>query len=294
MARKASSKPYYGSSQSSATIGPNAFPVASERWQPSGARQITKGNPQGERGGVHHFGVPPKGNANFAWVQHFIHHLAPHDMASFVLANGTMSSNQSGEGHIRRALIKADLVDCMVALPGRLFDSTQIPVCLWFLTKSKGARTLQSSSGEKEFIRARKRETLFIDGRKMGTLIDRVHRELTDAALQKITSTYHKWRSHVRVGEMRKGNTISLVDPDPAIIYADIPGFCKSATTAEIAAHGHVLTPGRYVGAEEIEDDGDPFEEQMPRLVAELHAQFAESAKLEQSIMANLMGLGFK
>ena len=229
------------------------------------------------------FGVPPKGNANFAWVQHFIHHLAPQGMAGFVLANGSMSSNQSGEGEIRKALIEADLVDCMVALPGQLFYSTQIPVCLWFITKSKGARTLLSASGEKEFIRARKRETLFIDARKMGTLIDRVHRELTDADLEKITSTYHAWRSD------------SSLHPSSFKLhpYADLPGFCKSATTAEIAAHGHVLTPGRYVGAEEVEDDGDPFEEKMPRLVAELHAQFAESAKLEQAIKANLRGLGY-
>ena len=226
------------------------------------------------------FGVPPKGNANFAWVQHFIHHLAPQGMAGFVLANGSMSSNQSGEGDIRRALIEADLVDCMVALPGQLFYSTQIPVCLWFLAKDKGGgspspRLRGEGRGEGQ-LRDRRQQTLFIDARKLGTLIDRVHRELTDADLQKITTTYHAWR-----GEKGAGN------------YADIPGFCKSATTAEIAAHGHVLTPGRYVGAEEVEDDGDPFEEKMPRLVAELHAQFAESAKLEEAIRANLKGLGY-
>jgi type I restriction enzyme M protein len=238
------------------------------------------------------FGVPPKGNANFAWVQHFIHHLAPQGMAGFVLANGSMSSNQSGEGDIRRALIEADLVDCMVALPGQLFYSTQIPVCLWFLTKSKGARTLLSAEGEKQFIRARKRETLFIDARKMGTLIDRVHRELTDADIEKIVSTYHSWKSDdaAYYRELEKQEATYLPVPS----YADIPGFCKSATTAEIAAHGHVLTPGRYVGAQEVEDDGDPFEEKMPRLVAELHAQFAQSAKLEKAIQANLRGLGFK
>jgi type I restriction enzyme M protein len=222
------------------------------------------------------FGVPPKGNANFAWVQHFIHHLAPQGMAGFVLANGSMSSNQSGEGDIRRALIEADLVDCMVALPGQLFYSTQIPVCLWFLSKSKSARSMKPSI---QSMRARHRETLFIDARRMGTLIDRVHRELTDADLRRIVGTYHAWRSGAPVDGMD---------------YMDVPGFCKSATTAEIAAHGHVLTPGRYVGAEEVEDDGDPFEEKMPRLVAELHAQFAESAKLEQAIKANLRGLGFK
>ncbi len=242
------------------------------------------------------FGVPPKGNANFAWVQHFIHHLAPQGMAGFVLANGSMSSNQSGEGEIRKAIIDADLVDCMVALPGQLFYSTQIPVCLWFLTKSKAARTLPKQRGEEgpDKLRARQRETLFIDARKMGTLIDRVHRELTDLDIEKIVRTYHSWRADIEMGEVDRGNGISaLVDPDPAWIYQDIPGFCKSATTAEIASHGWALTPGRYVGAEEIEDDGDPFEEKMPRLVAELHAQFAESAKLEQAIKANLRGLGY-
>lgn len=215
------------------------------------------------------FGVPPKGNANFAWVQHFIHHLAPQGMAGFVLANGSMSSNQSGEGDIRRALIEADLVDCMVALPGQLFYSTQIPVCLWFLSKSK-------SADAKRGFRDRRQQTLFIDARKLGTLIDRVHRELTETDLKKITATYQDWR-----GPRGAGKNL------------DIAGFCKSATTAEIAAHGHVLTPGRYVGAEEVEDDGDPFEEKMPRLVAELHAQFAESAKLELAIKRSLKGLGY-
>jgi type I restriction enzyme M protein len=227
------------------------------------------------------YGVPPKGNANFAWVQHFIHHLAPHGMAGFVLANGSMSSNQSGEGDIRRALIEADLVDCMVALPGQLFYSTQIPVCLWFLSKNKNADA-------KRHFRDRSKETLFIDARKMGTLIDRVHRELTDADLEKITSTYHSWRGDAVVetfNDQRENVSNSG--------YADVAGFCKSSTIAEIAAHGYVLTPGRYVGAEEVEDDGDPFEEKMPRLVGELHSQFAESAKLEQAIKANLRGLGY-
>ena len=154
----------------------------------------------------------------------------------------------------------------MVAMPGQLFYSTQIPVCLWFLTKNKAEAKR----------RKRKGETLFIDARKQGTLIDRVHRELTDTDIQKIVTTYHAWRGDKGAGQ-----------------YEDIAGFCKSATTAEIAAHGHVLTPGRYVGAEEVEDDGDPFEEKMPRLVAELHTQFAESAKLEQAIKANLRGLGY-
>jgi type I restriction enzyme M protein len=205
-------------------------------------------------------------------------------MAGFVLANGSMSSNQSGEGDIRKALIEADLVDCMVALPGQLFYSTQIPVCLWFLARNKsGAKPSlpsppgRGAGGEGKQRRARRGETLFLDARKLGTLIDRVHRELTEADLEKIVGTYHAWRGD-------QGTTP----------YADSPGFCKSATTAEIAAHGYVLTPGRYVGAEEVEDDGEPFEEKMPRLVAELNAQFAESAKLEAAIRANLKGLGFQ
>ncbi len=252
------------------------------------------------------FGVPPKGNANFAWVQHFIHHLAPHGMAGFVLANGSMSSNQSGEGDIRKAIIEADLVDCMVALPGQLFYSTQIPVCLWFIARDKSGRHgLPSTSGRgaggEGRLRDRRKQTLFIDARKMGTLIDRVHRELTEADLEKITSTYHAWRGgHVSRGaaenaeKEKPGAAESLRAFASPREYSDVPGFCKSATTAEIAAHGYVLTPGRYVGAEEVEDDGEPFEEKMPRLVAELQGQFAESAKLEAAIRANLKGLGYE
>jgi len=249
------------------------------------------------------FGVPPKGNANFAWVQHFIHHLAPHGMAGFVLANGSMSSNQSGEGDIHRALIEADLVDCMVALPGQLFYSTQIPVCLWFLAKNKSGTGVSPVGSAKHgrdaqaTLRDRRKQTLFIDARKLGTLIDRVHRELTDADLEKITSTYHAWRGDGLAQSRKVAKAGSKAEPLCASAslreYSDVAGFCKSATTAEIAAHGHVLTPGRYVGAEEVADDGDPFEEKMPRLVAELHAQFAESAKLEQAIKANLRGLGY-
>jgi type I restriction enzyme M protein len=189
-----------------------------------------------------------------------------------------MSSNQSGEGEIRKALIEADLVDCMVALPGQLFYSTQIPVCLWFVAKNKNADA-------KRGFRDRRKQTLFIDARKMGTLIDRVHRELTDADLGKITSTYHAWRGDKESRHSPEGGNLSS--------YADILGFCKSATNAEISSHGFVLTPGRYVGAEELEDDGDPFAEKMPRLVAELNSQFEESAKLEEAIKANLSGLGY-
>ncbi|MFM9969391.1 MAG: N-6 DNA methylase [Burkholderiales bacterium] len=241
------------------------------------------------------YGVPPKGNANFAWVQHFIHHLSKQGMAGFVLANGSMSSNQSGEGDIRKALIEADLVDCMVALPGQLFYSTQIPVCLWFLSKNKSKLPSSARGGGPGRGEDRHKQTLFIDARKMGTLIDRVHRELTDIDLEKIVGTYHAWRGDAvhpspsgrRAGDEGKGSTEARTQ------YTDTPGFCKSATTAEIATHGYVLTPGRYVGAEEIEDDGEAFEEKMPRLVAELQAQFAESEKLSHAIRDNLTMLGF-
>ena len=246
------------------------------------------------------FGTPPKGNANFAWVQHFIHHLAPNGTAGFVLANGSMSSNQSGEGDIRQKIVEADLVDCMVALPGQLFYSTQIPVCLWFISRDKSGgkpstRPLGHPSpsgrraGDEGRFRDRRGETLFIDARKLGTLVDRVHRELTDADIAKITSTYHAWRGNCASTENGK-----LKTENARANYSDIPGFCKSASLAEIASHGYVLTPGRYVGAEESDDsDAEPFETKMARLTAELHAQFAESAKLEQSIRHNLKGLGY-
>lgn len=212
------------------------------------------------------FGVPPVGNANFAWVQHFIHHLSPTGLAGFVLANGSMSSNTSGEGEIRRKIAEADLVDCMVAMPGNLFYSTQIPVCLWFLARDK------RNSG----YRDRRRQTLFIDARKLGTLIDRVHRELTDDDIARIANTYHAWRGDRDGGE-----------------YVDVPGFCKSVTKDEIAAQGFVLTPGRYVGAEEVEGDDEPFEEKMALLVSKLESRFEESARLEQQIRRNLKVLGF-
>jgi len=212
------------------------------------------------------YGIPPKGNANFAWVQHIIHHLAPTGMAGLVLANGSMQANQSGEGEIRKALINADLVDCMVAMPGQLFYSTTIPVCLWFLTRNK-------NDGKR---RDRQKETLFIDASKMGIMVDRVHRELTEADLMLITSTYHAWRGEKSAGK-----------------YSDLAGFCKSVTNSEIAAHGHVLTPGRYVGAKEVEFDGEPFKQKMPRLISELEAQFVESTRLEKVIKANLRSLGY-
>jgi type I restriction enzyme M protein len=181
----------------------------------------------------------------------------------------------------------------MVALPGQLFYSTQIPVCLWFLTKSKGANITQGADGDlPNCIRDHRKETLFIDARKMGSMVSRVNRELTQEDIEKIVDTYHSWKSDTDalLTEAEKaGIVLDMTIP----AYVDIPGFCKSATTAEIAAHGYVLTPGRYVGAEEVEDDGEPFEEKMPRLVAELNAQFAESARLETAIRKNLQGLGY-
>jgi type I restriction enzyme M protein len=207
------------------------------------------------------------GNANFAWVQHIVHHLAPAGVAGFVLANGSMSSNQSGEGEIRKNLIEAGLVDCMVALPGQLFYSTQIPACLWFLARDR-------KDGK---FRDRRGEILFVDARKMGRMVDRTHRELTDEEIQKIARTYHAWRGERDAGE-----------------YNDVPGFCKSATLEEVRKHGHVLTPGRYVGAEVQADDGEPFEQKMKRLVAQLREQQAEAAKLDAAIARNLEELGFR
>lgn len=213
------------------------------------------------------YGIPPASNANFAWVQHFIYHLAPTGLAGFVLANGSMSSNTSGEGEIRKNIIEADLVDCMVALPGQLFYSTQIPVCLWFIARDKRNGRFRDRSGE----------ILFIDARKFGTMMDRVHRELTDEDIRKIADTYHAWRG----------------DKDCEADYKDIPGFCKAASLEEIRAHNYVLTPGRYVGAAEVEDDGEPFEEKIERLTAELREQMKEAERLDKLIWANLEDLGY-
>ncbi|MBC7350158.1 MAG: SAM-dependent DNA methyltransferase [Candidatus Aminicenantes bacterium] len=219
------------------------------------------------------YGIPPVRNANFAWVQHIIYHLAPTGVAGFVLANGSMSSNQSGEGEIRQRIIEDDLVDCMIALPGQLFYSTQIPVCLWFLSKDKSGRP---PAGQRKSLRDRRGEILFIDARKMGVMVDRVHRELTDEEIQKIARTYHAWRGEAEAGD-----------------YQDIPGFCKSAKLDEVRKNGYVLTPGRYVGAEVKEEDDEPFEDKMKRLVAQLKEQQAEAQRLDREIAANLKHLGF-
>ena len=370
------------------------------------------------------FGVPPVGNANYAWLQHIHWHLAPFGTAGVVLANGSMSSNQSGEGEIRRAMVEADAVDCMVALPGQLFYSTQIPACLWFLARDKSGRSLPSPAsgrGAGGEGRDRRGEVLFIDARNMGTLVDRTRRELSEADIQKIADTYHAWRSAPRdphpgplpggegektnykggfdfsglvettrelrkkqtpaeavmwellrnrqfmglkfrrqhqIGEyvadfycdehglvveldgaihttetqarkdktrdaymtslgltvVRIPNAVLLADPKATLeqiaanlpsppgrgaggedvaVYRDIPGFCKSATLDEIRKHGHVLTPGRYVGAEAAEDDGEAFTDKMQRLSAQWREQQQEAARLDAAIEANLQALGF-
>lgn len=221
------------------------------------------------------FGVPPAGNANYAWLQHIYHHLAPRGVAGVVLANGSMSSSQSGEGDIRQAMLEAargaGIVDCMVALPGQLFYSVQIPACLWILAKDRS-----NGFAQKNKLRDRRGQVLFIDARKMGVLVDRTRRELTDQEIRKIADTYHAWRGETNAGK-----------------YSDIPGFCKSASLEEIRKNGHVLTPGRYVGAAAQEDDGEPFAEKMQRLSAQWREQRAEAARLDAAIEANLKGLGF-
>lgn len=217
------------------------------------------------------YGVPPAGNANFGWVQHFIHHLAPNGVAGFVLANGSMSSNTSGEGEIRKNIIQADIVDCMIAMPGQLFYSTPIPVCLWFISRNK--RNGKGQDGKP--LRDRSGETLFIDARKLGVLVGRIHRELTDEEIKRISNTYHSWRG------------------DHKEKYEDILGFCKAAKLEEIQKHDFVLTPSRYVGAEAMEEDDEPFEEKMARLKKELEGELVESAKFEKAIRENLKGLTY-
>ena len=232
------------------------------------------------------YGAPPVGNANFAWVQHFLHHLAPRGIAGFVLANGSMSSGQSGEGDIRKSIVEAGLVDCIIALPGQLFRSTQIPACLWFLRRGR---------------QERRGETLFIDARGLGHMIDRTHRDLSAEDIARVADTYHTWRNGTddsgpplhRHSGPRAGTHAAAAGEGKTEAYADVPGFCKSATMEDIRKHGHVLTPGRYVGAAPREDDGEPFADKMARLSAQWREQQAEARRLDGEIEANLKRLGF-
>ena len=212
------------------------------------------------------FGTPPKGNANFAWVQHMVHHLSPTGVAGFVLANGSMSSRQKAEAAVRQGLVDAEMLDCMIALPSQLFYSTQIPACLWFLARDR-------SNGP---YRDRRGEVLFVDARQMGRMVDRTHRELTDEDVSRIADTYHAWRS-----------------PEAADAYQDVPGFCKSAPLEEVRRYDYVLTPGRYVDVEPQEEDDEPFEDKMRRLAAEWREQVAEARRLDAEIEKNLRSLGF-
>jgi type I restriction enzyme M protein len=217
------------------------------------------------------YGIPPAGNANFAWVQHIVHHLSPSGVAGVVLANGSMSSTQNGEGEIRRALIEGvngapGVVDCMVALPGQLFYSTQIPVCLWFLARDRSNGVARNAK-----LRDRRGEILFIDARKLGHMVDRTRKELSDADIERITRTYHAWRGEGDAGA-----------------YEDVPGFCKSAALEEIKAHGYVLTPGRYVGAAEADEDEIPFAERISLLSRKLNDQFSRSDELNSIIREKL------
>ena len=221
------------------------------------------------------YGTPPQGNANYAWLQHMLYHLKPNGRAGIVLANGSMSSSQNSEGDIRRAMVEADVVEVMVALPGQLFFNTQIPACLWFLAKDK--RHALSTGGID-----RSGQVLFIDARKLGTSVSRVQIELTEADIERIASTVAAWRGEA----LEEGGQVGE--------YADIPGFCRSVTLDEIAEHGHVLTPGRYVGAEEVEDDDEAFAEKMQRLTKQLGEQMQKGAELDQLIRQKLGGLGYE
>jgi type I restriction enzyme M protein len=220
------------------------------------------------------YDIPPTGNANYAWILHMVAKLSVQGTAGFVMANGSMSTNTSGEGAIRQKLIENDLVDCMIALPGQLFYTTQIPVCLWFVTKNKKAQTIDGHSDSNH--RNREGETLFIDARNMGSMISRTHKELTADDIAAITRTYHAWR-----GEAKEG------------AYEDVPGFCKATTLADIKANDYVVTPGRYVGAAAIEDDGVPFEVRMTELSQTLYQQMVEAETLDVVIRENLGELGY-
>lgn len=213
-------------------------------------------------------GTPPRGNANFAWLQHMLYHLAPTGSMALLLANGSMSSNTNNEGEIRKQLIERDYVECMVALPGQLFTNTQIPACIWFLTKDKA-----NGFNLDKKKRDRRGEYLFIDARQLGYMKDRVLRDFTVDDIQKIADTFHAWQQD-------EG-------------YENVPGFCYSASLDDIRKHEHVLTPGRYVGTEEQQEDGEAFADKMTRLTAQLAEQFGESAMLEEEIKKNLAGLGY-
>lgn len=212
------------------------------------------------------YGVPPSGNANFGWMQHMIYHLTPKGVMGLVLANGSLSSNQSGEGEIRQRIVEADLVDCIVALPKQLFYNTGIPACLWFISKKR-----HEMNGD----RKRTGEVLFIDASDLGFMADRTHREFTDEDIEKVTSTYHEWR--------KSGGQ-----------YEDEKGFCKSAKLEEIQKHNFVLTPGRYVGIPDEEDDGVPFEQKMAELTAKLSEQMKKEKELDEEIKRQLSNIGFK
>jgi type I restriction enzyme M protein len=217
------------------------------------------------------FGVPPVGNANYAWIQHIISKLAPGGSAGIVMANGSMSTDSSGEGDIRAQLVEADLVSCMVALPTQLFRSTGIPVCVWFFDKdkAKGKRGSVDRSGQ----------VLFIDARSLGYMVDRAERALSDDDIAGIANVFHAWRGSPSAVEA-------------GLAYEDVPGFCKSATLADIKAADYALTPGRYVGAADVEDDGEPIEDKIERLTKELFEQFNESARLEKVVREQLGRIG--
>ncbi|CAA0088546.1 Type I restriction enzyme EcoKI M protein [Zhongshania aliphaticivorans] len=237
------------------------------------------------------YDVPPVGNANYAWILHMVSKLSENGVAGFVLANGSMSTNTKGEGAIRQKLIENDLVDCMIALPGQLFYTTQIPVCLWFITKNKKAQTIKGHSESNH--RDRQGETLFIDARNMGSMMDRTHKELTADDIKTIADTYHLWRGEAAASDAQEAlGSHSRENGNPAL-YQDIAGYCKTTTLDDIKANDYVLTPGRYVGAAAIEDDGIPFETKMTELSQTLYQQMDEAEKLDAVIRENLAGLGY-
>ncbi|OKY77007.1 MAG: restriction endonuclease subunit M [Desulfobulbaceae bacterium DB1] len=246
------------------------------------------------------YGRPPTGNANFAWLQHMLYHLAPNGSMGLLLANGSMSSNTNNEGQIRKALIENDLVECMVALPGQLFTNTQIPACIWFLTRNKALTPGPSPGGRGERLRDRSGEVLFIDARSLGYMKDRVLRDFKKEDIERIAGTFHAWRSlpspsgKIAGGDVLPSSPFGRGAGGEGTKYEDVAGFCKSANLEEIAKHDHVLTPGRYVGAADEEDDGEPFADKMARLTAQLSEQLAESARLEEQIKENLAGLGYE